>query len=389
MLNYVHIALWVVCFFDAIILLCLPTAEKLMLSTDGSAARYVVDSMALGIGILVLSVSGWKKLPNITIGWILILMVVSHFHAPNIVFESIFLPHDHAIFDYKPMFELVLFFMMFMGIYSMEISVGVNNLINKSIVWIATIYGFFAVLQRFGLDQFYVLAGEVEHMSRNPQVGGFISQPVFCAAFIAICMPFVIRYGKWWNVLICLFGILATENRSSLIVVLICSLYACDYGKLGRIFLFGYISYLVLGVVLKFIPSLHIPHMGEDRFLVWQEIIKDFTNPMFPGITNSQILTGTGIGSFTVIFPFYHHNVWHQAHNEFLECLRCLGVIGFGLLIYFIHKIPRNDMVVWSAILGSIILAFTNPIWQIPQLAFLSVFLLALAYNKMIGANNV
>lgn len=272
----------------------------------------------------------------------------------------------------------------------MTIDASLRNLIRQSICWIATLYGAFAVLQRFHLDQLYVLVTpEISHLSRNPEVGGFISQPVFCAALIAICMPFLLRYGKWWQATAAILGILATGNRSALIVTIICALYATQYRNIGKILLATYVSYLILGIILQFYPMLHLPHMDEERFIIWREILQDFINPKFPGINNSQILTGTGLGSFAIIFPFYHGNGYYQAHNEFLETLRCLGIVGFGLLVYCLSKISSKDFVILNAILASCILAMTNAIWHIPQLAFLTVLLVALAYNKNMGVTYV
>lgn len=389
MINYLPIALWLVCFFDALILLCLPTAEKIIFSTDGSAARYVVDLMCLAIGLIVLFTNGWQKLPSKLIGILLGFMLISHFHAPNITFDSLFMPKDHAIFDYKPMFEAILFFILFMGVYSMDISIRIRSLIRKSLVLIPTIYAGVAILQRFGLDQLYQLAGDVNHMSRNPEVGGFISQPVFCAALIAICIPFVIRYGYWWQVVLCVAGILATGNRSALIVVIICALYGSRNINWGKLVIGLYISYLVLGILLQFYPIIHHDFLSEERFVIWKEILQDFHHSSFPGISTSQILTGTGIGSFSVIFPFFHHNGYYQAHNEFLEAFRCLGIVGLGLLIAFVYRLPRLNKCLYTCLIASIVLALTNAIWHIPQLAFMTVFILGLSYNKTMGVNHV
>lgn len=389
-MNILVLSLWAVCFFDALILLCLPTSEKLIFSTDGSAARYVVDFMCLAIGLTVLFTQGWKKLPSKAIGVMLLVMLVSHFHSPHIIFDGTFLPPDHAIFNYKPMFEAILFFMLFMGIVSMKITTDIKDIIRQTFVWIPTIYAAFAVLQRAGLDQLYMMPDKgIEHLSRNPEVGGFISQPVFCAAMIAVCVPFVIRYGQMWQLIICLLGILATGNRSALIAVGICMLYRQEYRLWGKVMLGAYASYLILGVVLQFYPHMHLPYMNEERFAVWAQVLRDFLHPQFPGISNSQILTGTGIGSFAVIFPFYHHSAFYQAHNEFLEALRCLGVVGFGVMFYCLGKIPESDPILMNALLASCILALTNAIWHIPQLAFLTVVIIALLYHKHLGASHV
>lgn len=383
-MNLIVLSLWVVCFFDALILLCIPTSETVIFTTDGSAARYAVDLCALAIGLFSMYQNGWKKLPSIEMGILLIIMLISHFHAPNINFQSLFIPKDHAIFDYKPMFEVVLFFMMFMGIYSMEITKERLYKIRQALVWIVTIYGVYAIFQRFGLEQIYTLTHDqtISEMSRNPEVGGFICQPVFAAAFMAILMPFVFRYGKLWQVCLVAGGILSTGNRSAVIAVIVCALYMSQYKKIGIALLAGYISYLVLGVLIQF-TSIPIPHIfGEERFTVWKQVIQDFIHPMFPGLQNSHILTGTGLGSFSVIFPFYHHSGYYQAHNEFLEGLRILGVIGFVFICRFLAKIPNSDAVCINALLAACIVALTNAIWHIPQLAFITVFIIGLLYNR-------
>lgn len=387
-MSLLVISIWVVCFFDALILLCLPTTAKVNFATDGSTARYAVDFVCVAIGLLILFQNGWSKLPTRSMGLLLLAILISHFHAPDLHFDSTFMPKDTAIYDYKPLFEIFIFFMFFMGVYSSPITKESLRLLRLTFIWIPTVYAAFMILQRIGLDQFYTLTRDLDycHLSRNPEVGGFICQPVFAAALLAILMPFVIRYGKIWQVILCSIAILSTGNRSALFVITICSFYTSQYRWVAKALIFGYLIYLITGIFSQMFPDIiHCKFFLEERFIVWKQVISDFTLPAFPGINKAYILTGTGIGSFPVIFPFYHHSGYLQAHNEFLEGLRCLGIIGAGLLLFCLKNIPRENKVLTTSILASCLLACTNAIWHVPQLAFITVLLIGLAYNKSIG----
>lgn len=375
------ICIIVVCFFDFLIALLTPSTETMIFVTDGSAARYGVDFIGLLVGMIALYKYGFVKLNNKPLIALMLFLIVSHFHAVNIHFAGAFIPNDMAIYDYKPMMECVLFFMMFMGILSLPIMKLDIDKVKETIAWTGTAYGLISIMQRFGLDQFYKImdVNNIEHMSRNPEVGGFICQPVFCAALITMTLPFMLTKIKWHQLSLALGGILATGNRSSLIVAAICVLYFYQCNHVWRAVLAAYVIYLILGVLFVFI-NMHIPHFQEERFKIWHDVLLDIGHSRCPGINNSHILTGIGLGSFSVVFPFYYTG-WYQAHNEFLECIRTIGIIGLGLLIAFICKIPRRDISIVSSLLASFLLSLTNATWHIPQLAFLTVLLVALLFK--------
>lgn len=373
--------LWLVFFFDLVIVLLIPSTETMIFTTDGSAARYSADFFAMLIGLYVLYQQGWKKLPSKWLMAFLVFMMVSHFHAINIHFDGAFIPTDLAIYDYKPMLECLMFFIMFMGIYTMKLTEQNIAKIKQSLCWIAVVYGIFSVLQRLGFDQFYKIIDleNVSHMSRNPEVGGFICQPVFCAAFLAILFPIVLKTKSWWKIVSVLAGILATGNRSALIVVFIAALYLFNFRMIAKVALAAYIAYLIVGVAC-YTMNIHLPYLGEERFRIWHDVVADSLHSKCPGIHNAHILTGIGIGAYSVIMPYFYTG-WLQAHNEYLECTKCLGVIGFWLAMMFTFRIPVKDSTLAACVLSSFILALTNATWHIPQLAFLTVFIIALLFN--------
>jgi hypothetical protein len=387
------IALCIVLFFDLLIMLLVPSTATLIFVPAGTTAWYVTDFVALFIGLHVLYYNGWKKAPSSWLLAFILFMLISHFHAVNIHFEGAFIPSDLAIFDYKPMFDCLVLFIMFMGIYSMNLNENAIQKIKKTLSWAAIAYAAFAILQRVGLDQLYKgfnnQIGTTPSFSGNlysywkdaGSVGAFISQPVFCAAALVILLPFVISTKSWWKIMLVAVAILATGNRGALVAAAIFLLYLFNFKLIWRLALVSYLGFLLLGLASTFI-NIPIMHYTDVRFHMWHDVISDSFCSMFPGINNSHILTGYGIGSFSILSPYYHvDGRWLQAHNEYLECLKGLGIIGFILLAKFISQIPTRDKTIVASLLAAFVVALTNATWHVPQLAFLTVFLIALLFN--------
>lgn len=386
--NYLHIALWIVLFYDAIVMLLLPSSVNLLAGTDGSAARFAVDMVAIILAGYVLTIKGFNKLENKWSAVFLALMVASHFHSPNIQFDSGFLPKDIAIYNYKPMLEIIIFFLMFMAVSSIELTQFGFNKIAKSLCWIAVIYSAYIVFQRLGIDQLYAITGdqEISQMSRNPEAGGFISQPVFAAAFLATCMPFLVKNKSYWMIGLVMAAIIITGNRSACIAAFIVTLMMSKFWiRAGKLLLIAYVSFLIGSLLIcSFLPNIHIDFHDTGRLGVWKGLFCDFIHPAFPGVNKHYILTGHGIGSFSVLFPFFHKSGFYQAHNEFFEVIYTTGILGmitFILMAKDIFKRITNKPVVMG-ILAISICALTNPVWHVPQLAFLTVFLIGLGYNQ-------
>lgn len=385
MVNYLHIGIWLVCFYDAIILLLLPSTTTILFPPDGSTVRYIVNFLAVGVGMLALVKHGFRCIPSKAIALFVLAMIISAVHSPNISMESTFIPHDSGIFNYKPMFECLVFFIMFMGIYSLKTD---DNKIFSSLAWIAALYGAYIIFQRLGIDQLYVINlpgdGEINHLSRNPEAGGFINQPVFAASMLAMLLPFTIKDRDWWKIGFCVLGILCTGNRSALLGAI-----------LGTIFIFRskwatILSWSVLGSVVAiiigtFIAPALIEHIisTTGRATVWHNVITNFVHNPFPGINKGYILTGFGIGAFPVIFPFYNHSGFYQVHLEYLEVIFGMGIIGAITMLLITRDIikVRGDKYIGSGLLAIAICALFNPVWHIPQLQFISVLLLALYFK--------
>ncbi len=386
MINYLNIGIWLVCFYDAIILLLLPSTVNIFFPPDGSTVRYVVNFIAVGVGMLALLKHGFRVIPSKAIALFILAMIISAVHSPNISAESTFMPHDSGIFNYKPMFEILVFFIMFMGVYSLKTD-DIN--IFRTLSWIGAIYAIYIIFQRIGLDQLYIINlpgdGEIGHLSRNPEAGGFINQPVFAATLMAMLLPFAIRVKSWGKIVLCIIAILCTGNRGALLAGILAILFINRKTFTLSVILIWLLCISIIGIIaMTFIaPKLvsFIPATG--RLEVWHNVLSSFVHNPFPGIHKGYILTGLGLGSFSVIFPFYNHSGFMQAHLEILEVAWCMGIVGC-IGMYFIAKdiiAVRGDKYIGAALLAIFICSLFNPVWHIPQLQFISVLLLALYFK--------
>ena len=118
-------------------------------------------------------------------------------------------------------------------------------------------------------------------------------------------------------------------------------------------------------------------------------MIADALHPAFAGVHKTYALTGLGIGSFSVFYPFYHQSSWAQAHNEYIECFYGLSWVGLFLLLKITQTTLRKacdaDVAVYLSLTAAAVIAFTLPIFHHPQLAFLIVFLAGMANNPSVN----
>jgi|GEM_PF-6400380 len=375
-------------FYDALLTLLLPSTVTAIFPSDGSVALFIVSIAALYFAYPLVRIQSIKPVPN---AWIFLLFawaVFSHFQSPNVRFESSFLPKDNGIYNFKPLVMSFLFLLMLWGIVNRNIPMCTLKTLGGFFAWTAIVYSGYVILQSMGLDQLYQPTNDhidnPHMMGRNPRIGGLIGQPVFCAAVIACLLPFVLKHKGWFGVGFCLLAVHLTGNRSGLCVSLFVLLYMTKYFHRTAIIL-AFI-YVVALIVLTFIsPKIHLIS-DTGRFATWLDVIKDIFNPAFPGISKTHILTGYGLGSFAVFFPFYHESPFFQAHNEALEVLYTLGFIGLAIFwkawAEFYKKTANCDIAILASISALVLLSMTNPIWHVPQLAFLTVLLIGLAYNR-------
>ena len=219
MSNYLFITVLFVCFFDVVVKALLPSSASYSINPDGTSARMITECTAIGLSMFILCTSGFKKLENKSAAWFVFFILFASFHGPNLIFHSAYVPGDPCLFNFKPMFDVIVFFLMFMAICSINFDHEAKERIYKSFAWVGIIYSGYIICQYFWMDQIYNLVSQdVSKLSRHPQCGGFIGQPVFASAILCMCFPFVIRYVPK-AILLVLIGELATGNRTGWIAI--------------------------------------------------------------------------------------------------------------------------------------------------------------------------
>lgn len=387
MIKFLDLTLYVVLLYNALIMLALPSDITYLSGSDGSTARFIVYLGTSLIFLTGLCLHGFKKLslPVIAmlIGWI----IFSSQHCPNIHFDSLFAPKDSGLFNFKPMFECLLFFGMFMALYSWPLTIQIQDRLFKSLWVIGIITSVYLMFQHFGVDQFFRLTDTYStiHASRHPESGSIILQPVYASAMLVMLMPFM--YKKHWILaVLASMAVLMTGNRSGMVGIATIWVYFLTDSK--RVVLLAWAAYIavvaiVVGLYMAGWTHLDKIFYSDGRLTTWPMIMKDFFYPAFPGIDKSFIVTGQGIGAFSTVFPFYNQSAFYQAHNEYLELWRGCSFIGLGFMLYAMAGIIKSikNKYIFISLIGIFSFAFFNPVWHIPQLQFLTVFLIGIGLN--------
>lgn len=387
--NILSISLWLVLFYDALIMLALPSTVTYVAGIDGSAARFITYLSAAFITGCVLYRYGFKRLPVIWLGLLLVFIIFSSFHCPNLHFEGPFTPSDPGLFNFKPMLECVLFFGLFMAMYSMPMEQDQLNSIFKTLAIAGAIISIYIIFQRLGMDQIYRINDTTthDHLTRNPEAGGFISQPLFASALLVMLFPFMLRFRAWLAPL-AIFAVLLTGNRTGLIGLAVLSLYFITDRKIVAIWCFVAVMVIlaiVVGIYWCFHQNIDNVISTSGRLEAWMFMVQDFISPKMPGIDKSYLVTGQGIGAFSIFFPFYNHSTFNQAHNEYLELWRGCSFIGLFLLFKTQFQIlnQTKDRYIFASLIGISICACFNPVWHVSTLAFMTAFLSGLGMNKL------
>jgi len=161
-----------------------------------------------------------------------------------------------------------------------------------------------------------IMAGSIFYSSSR---GGIMS---FIMAMLVFFFFIIIRAKKKRKGRLVLFFILIT---------LLSGVIACWIGPDKTLSKFQHLNKIVRSIIHE--SSI----LSEMRPQIWQDakkIIKDFP------------VTGTGLGTFSSIFPKYRTHEWggrflRYAHSDYLQIISETGIIGFvfiiGFLVYFVR----------------------------------------------------
>jgi O-antigen ligase len=198
--------------------------------------------------------------------------------------------------------------------------------------------------------------------------------PVFAFATVLLGIGVLLTFSRAATLLLIIFVLVAfisfiirsalhrSEGRNPLVVGLLCAMFALFIG-LGA-------AFLNVGTSVNRVQQL-VKDQGKDNSVSSRLIATKATWEL----AQDNLVTGTGAGSFRFAFPYYQRNHpeiyrpsgkmlrWEYAHNDYVQLLAELGLIGAGLVFAMLAVGVRH--------------LINNRIYQRPYLIFVALALIA------------
>lgn len=280
---------------------------------DWRDGKLLAASLLIGFAIMLTLPGIWMKL----------------FYGVIIISPVMF----YSVFSVESYYIITLY----MALYSIVYHYFDLKYVDKLMDWICTacvLVCCYVIVQRLGWDKL---------TNQATICAGTFSNPLFMAGFVAICLPLFFRKG-WWLCLPLLFWILMSSR--SLTAVLAATGASVLYG-LSRTPKALWVP-IILSAFFYISGDRDIKNMmsGQSvRIETWKDTLKtqfitkrqDFLLFTKKGYIKRQPFFGYGIGHFKVISSLLHFGdklikkdeYNKEAHNEYIQILFELGIIGF------------------------------------------------------------
>lgn len=337
--------------FYEIFLKTLPFAINI--APDTRAPKEIVALVfALSIGLLAVFHGNLKPFRN---KWILIIPVYLLFNLIMSPHVDMFINNVESgdFYFWKPFAEVLIFTLMIVALSSIE--VDFNEIIKVMVICGAVMAGY-VILQKFGLDQFWVQREGLQFLQvRGRALGGNLGQSTIVASFIVMLIPLAFYIRRYWMCLTMIIGVILTGSAMALMALgLIISAYAVRFNK---VLIVPIILILVFcGLFISKNKSYAIARM-DGRSSVWMETMKDIHDGAIEGAHNFSI-TGVGFGRFPFIFPNKHQSNFMQTHNDPLQFMYDCGIAGEYLLLAAIFFMVYMACINISPLVFSILISF-------------------------------
>lgn len=319
-------------FYEVLLYFFIPNRHMPMLPDMRFTKDFVSWISAITIGSTVLFFHGFKAMKPKWIYVFLIFLVYNIFKAPG-SFENVSGVNFSGMWNYQPALKCFVFFFLFCGISSIEWKQKQVNLIYKVIMWCGVVASALMIMQRFGIDQIFTIA---DARATNAQMGGPVGQPTLSAPFVVMTIPFAIYFKKYIYVFLMCCCVILSE--SAFAIAGMCLIPFVFLKNKSR-----YALFLCLCAALVYFLK---PDLFESngRFDFWPIVWKSF-------LVNKMHYTGAGIGSFKYLFAVANNRLAYQAHNEYLQILWTMGIIGTGVFFMIVKDFWKHANVHLKAVI--------------------------------------
>ena len=246
--------------------------------------------------------------------------------------------------------------------------------------WLLLINFIWCGLQWHGIDMlFSYVAGPTP--GKMDSIIGFMRLKVHLGILAALLTPMVICYAPAF--LLCIIPLVVFSQSSTAALAVVVSCIVLGWYRARNITLFILCAALLaFGVWFIFFFDMPGGQFGE-RFKVWGKLLE---------LTFKQnTIIGNGIGRFkTLNILTMQKNgtplVWMWAHNEFLQSLYELGVVGIACITSYIIGIHKNVqkflkdkaiVTLYSSFLAILILSAVQFPWHLARFVPIMLFIMA------------
>ncbi|MBR4507982.1 MAG: O-antigen ligase family protein [Elusimicrobiaceae bacterium] len=217
--------------------------------------------------------------------------------------------------------------------------------------WFVFGYGLLQLLNLDFLPWKNFFAGRVFSTLANPNLLGsyalFMSVLIFFSYLIERQKNLIILF------ILAMINLISSQSKGSFLAFALCVLVACLL--FVYFFMDGYKKHkkkiFIVSLILFIFSAATISYLGTKRFESFSFRLSTWRATF--DMVKASPLTGTGIGSFEIIYPAYkrpeifyiekQHNIASQhAENYYLEQLSCLGIFGFGLFLWVLWYIAKQ-----------------------------------------------
>lgn len=354
--------------------------------------------MMLALGI-ALTLSLWVffkgKLKPVSNIWLYILigyLFLSIQLAPKIGFSFLKVSSPN-FWVWQVFFTILIFFLTLISIRSLNLSEYEIQPLLKIIAWVTFAMSSYAILQYFGIEQFYLLKNiPISSQPSSAAMTGALGRSNLLACFLALNVPIILYLRKYLFLIVVLTAIILTRSHLAIggVAISLLFLWALENKKRLILTVITFVSVLIVfcawGVNNNKLKG-YIDTAASGRIQIWRNVVTDINSPLAKDAPVKFPITGLGLGSFKYFYNVKHNSNVDHADNEYLQFTYEAGIVGLvlllGALFLFLKNIlkeiaNRYKRYLLASFICSALCAGGELMWQLGPTVYYTVFILGL-----------